>query len=94
LRLWKPQWSTERLTVIGSQWILRTDAFVAGTPTPALTLDLPSFRNIILDNRLVTEVNTFVADLNLARSEAIARNTFRTPDLPLWLRVGEMTRTV
>jgi Tfp pilus assembly protein FimT len=26
----------------------------------------------------VTEVNTFVADLNLARSEAIARNTFVT----------------
>jgi type IV fimbrial biogenesis protein FimT len=43
-----------------------------------LTIGVPSFRNIILDNRLVTEVNTFVADLNLARSEAIARNTFVT----------------
>ena len=44
-----------------------------------LTIGVPSFRNIILDNRLtMTEVNTFVADLNLARSEATARNTFVT----------------
>lgn len=40
-----------------------------------LTLGVPSFRNMILDNRLATEVNVVVAELNLARSEAIARNT-------------------
>lgn len=40
-----------------------------------LTMGVPSFRNTILDNRQVSELNTLVAALNLARSEAVARNT-------------------
>lgn len=39
-----------------------------------LTLGVPSFRNIILDNRQVSELNVLVAELNWARSEAVARN--------------------
>lgn len=37
-------------------------------------LAAPSFRNIILDNRLTAATNTLVAHLALARSEAIKRN--------------------
>lgn len=39
-----------------------------------LTFGVPSFRNTILDNREIAEVNTLVAELNWARSEAAARN--------------------
>jgi type IV fimbrial biogenesis protein FimT len=34
-------------------------------------LAIPSFREFIQSNRLTTQVNNFVADLNLARSEAV-----------------------
>lgn len=40
-----------------------------------LTLGVPSFRNNIIDNRQVSELNALVAELNWARSEAVARNT-------------------
>jgi type IV fimbrial biogenesis protein FimT len=40
-----------------------------------VTLAIPSFRTMVLDNRLVTAANAFVADANLARSEAIKRGT-------------------
>lgn len=39
-----------------------------------LTIGVPSFRNMILDNRQVSELNVLVAELNWARSEAAARN--------------------
>lgn len=38
-----------------------------------LTLGVPSFREMIQNNRLVTQTNDFVSALNLARSEAIKR---------------------
>ncbi|MEJ2346914.1 MAG: GspH/FimT family pseudopilin [Gammaproteobacteria bacterium] len=40
-----------------------------------LTLAIPSFRTMVLNNRLVTAANAFVADASLARSEAIKRGT-------------------
>ena len=43
-------------------------AFLAATGVPA-------FFGLIQDNRIVTETNQLVASLNLARSEAIKRNT-------------------
>ncbi len=39
------------------------------------TIAIPSFRSMILDNRIVTASNRFLADANLARSEAIKRGT-------------------
>ena len=36
-----------------------------------LTLALPSFRETILSNRISTQANEFVSDLNIARSEAV-----------------------
>jgi type IV fimbrial biogenesis protein FimT len=38
-----------------------------------LTLAVPSFQEIIRDNRLATQTNDFISALNLARSEAIKR---------------------
>jgi type IV fimbrial biogenesis protein FimT len=38
-----------------------------------LTLAIPNFRTMILDNRLVAVANRYLADANLARSEAIKR---------------------
>lgn len=40
-----------------------------------LAIAAPSFRSIIQDNRLTTDVNTLAASLNLTRSEAIKRGT-------------------
>lgn len=40
-----------------------------------LTVAIPSFSNFVKDNRLTSQANTFVASLNLARSEAIKRGT-------------------
>jgi len=39
-----------------------------------LTVAVPSLRNMIANNRITTATNTFIADLNLARSEAIKRS--------------------
>ncbi len=41
-----------------------------------LTLGVPNFRTTILDNRQVSELNSLIAALNLARSDAVARNTW------------------
>lgn len=38
-----------------------------------LTIAVPSFRSIIQDTRLTTQINELAASLNLARSEAIKR---------------------
>lgn len=38
-----------------------------------LSIGVPSFANLIKDNRLTTQINDFVASVNLARSEAIRR---------------------
>ncbi|WP_133716312.1 GspH/FimT family pseudopilin [Methylocaldum gracile] len=38
-----------------------------------LTIGVPSFRDTILNNRITTQINELVADLSLARSEAIKR---------------------
>jgi type IV fimbrial biogenesis protein FimT len=35
---------------------------------------IPSMRSVIQNNRIVTETNDFMADLNLARSEALKKN--------------------
>lgn len=40
-----------------------------------LTLGVPSFREIIQDNRMTTQANEFVATLNYTRSEAVKRGT-------------------
>jgi len=40
-----------------------------------LSIAAPSFRDIIQDNRLTTEINSLSASLNLTRSEAIKRGT-------------------
>lgn len=42
-----------------------------GVATIVLSVGLPSFRNIILDNRLVTQSNQFITSVNLARSNAV-----------------------
>jgi len=36
-----------------------------------LSVGVPSFRGVIMDNRLVTEANQFVTSVNLARSTAV-----------------------
>jgi len=38
-----------------------------------LTIAIPSFRNVILNNRLVTQANELITGINLTRSEAIKR---------------------
>ena len=38
-----------------------------------LTMAVPGFQNIVLENRMTTDLNRLVADLNLARFEAIKR---------------------
>lgn len=38
-----------------------------------VSLAVPSFQNLIVNNRLTTQANELVADLNVARSEAIKR---------------------
>lgn len=38
-----------------------------------LALALPAFNSLVLDNRITTMTNRFVADLRLARSEALKR---------------------
>lgn len=42
-----------------------------------LTIGVPSFQSVILNNRLITQTNDLVASLNLARSEAV-KNGVRT----------------
>lgn len=39
------------------------------------TLGVPSFQELIETNRMVTQINEFAADFNLARSEALRRAT-------------------
>lgn len=39
------------------------------------TIAVPSFQAVIKNNRIVTETNDFVGDINYARMEAIKRNT-------------------
>ncbi|MBS1212375.1 MAG: hypothetical protein H6R26_991 [Proteobacteria bacterium] len=38
-----------------------------------LTLGIPGFRDLILNNRMTTYINEVVTDVNLARSEAVTR---------------------
>jgi type IV fimbrial biogenesis protein FimT len=40
-----------------------------------ITIGVPSFRQTINSNRLITVANSFIASINLARSEAIKRNS-------------------
>jgi type IV fimbrial biogenesis protein FimT len=40
-----------------------------------ITVGIPGFRDFILDNRMTAEINSLLADLNYARSEAVKRNT-------------------
>ena len=43
-----------------------------------LTVAIPAFRNLISDNRLLSEVYSFRATLNNARTEALTQRTFVT----------------
>jgi type IV fimbrial biogenesis protein FimT len=43
-----------------------------------LTMGIPSFQNVILNNRLITQTNTLIGALTLARTEAIKNGTFTT----------------
>lgn len=43
-----------------------------------LTMGVPSFQNVILNNRLVTQTNTLVSALTFARTEAIKNGTNTT----------------
>jgi type IV fimbrial biogenesis protein FimT len=40
-----------------------------------LTIGVPSFQQLIADNRITAQVNQFVTSLNIARSEAVKRNS-------------------
>ncbi|WP_256996572.1 GspH/FimT family pseudopilin [Methylococcus capsulatus] len=40
-----------------------------------LTVGIPGFRDLILDNRMAAQINSLVADLSYARSEAVKRNS-------------------
>ncbi|MBI5753101.1 MAG: GspH/FimT family pseudopilin [Hydrogenophilales bacterium] len=40
-----------------------------------LTVGIPSFRELITNNRIVSQTNDFVSDLAHARAEAVRRNT-------------------
>ncbi len=50
-----------------------------------LVIGVPSMRSMILNNRLTTAANTFIADLNLARLESIKRrrNVYITATAPV-----------
>jgi type IV fimbrial biogenesis protein FimT len=39
-----------------------------------ITMGIPGFRDLILDNRMTAEINSLLVDLNYARSEAVKRN--------------------
>ncbi|MEW6039717.1 MAG: GspH/FimT family pseudopilin [Pseudomonadota bacterium] len=39
-----------------------------------ITVGIPGFRDLILDNRMAAQINSLVADLSYARSEAVKRN--------------------
>lgn len=43
-----------------------------------LTMGIPSFQNVILNNRIITQTNTFIGALTLARTEAIKNGTNTT----------------
>jgi type IV fimbrial biogenesis protein FimT len=43
-----------------------------------ITVGLPAFRGIVVENRMTASSNELIASLILARSEAIKRNTFVT----------------
>ena len=40
-----------------------------------LTVAIPSFRALIINNRITTQANDFVSDISYARAEAVRRNT-------------------
>jgi type IV fimbrial biogenesis protein FimT len=40
-----------------------------------VTVGIPGFRDLILDNRMAAQINSLVADLSYARSEAVKRNS-------------------
>lgn len=40
-----------------------------------ITVGIPGFRDLILDNRMAAQINSLVADLSYARSEAVKRNS-------------------
>ncbi len=42
-----------------------------GMATIVMSIAIPSFRSVIMDNRLVTQANEFVTSINLARSAAV-----------------------
>ena len=39
------------------------------------TVAIPSFRSLIINNRIATQANDFVSDISFARAEAVRRNT-------------------
>ncbi len=43
-----------------------------------LTVGIPNFRSLIQNNRIVTQANSLVGALNLARSEAVSRGIYIT----------------
>ncbi|MDD2767329.1 MAG: GspH/FimT family pseudopilin [Methylococcus sp.] len=43
-----------------------------------ITVGIPGFRDLILDNRMSAQINALVADLSYARSEAVKRNDIVT----------------
>ena len=54
----------------------------------ALSLAIPSYRNMIANNRSATEVNRFLAAINIARSEAVKRG------VPIAMCARKQPRTI
>ncbi len=60
-----------------------------------LSIGLPSFRTVIMDNRLVTQSNQFITSVNLARSSAVRfqRNATVCPSANFNANVPRCTAT-
>lgn len=73
--LW-PGWKLVPARPIFSQGFTLTEISITlAVMGIVLGLATPSFTGLILDTRLSTHLNTLVSDFNLARSEAIKRNS-------------------
>jgi len=62
--------------------------FVVVLVATLTAIAIPSFRSMIVNNRLTTQANDFIGAINFARSEAISHNTTAT-----FCRAGSETAT-